>query len=135
MAGVVTKALRFNFIPGSGAAMEQDRDEKRRHTRVDFLTSILLRTKGSEILASGHSKDLSLKGVFVSTEEKLEKGTKIEVEIILSGGGNTIELFMEAVVARVEPHGMGIDFKTMDLDTYTHLKNIVLYNKQEQDEI
>ncbi|MFO7748714.1 MAG: PilZ domain-containing protein [Desulfobacteraceae bacterium] len=115
--------------------MEQDRDEKRRHTRVDFLTSILLRSKGSEILASGNSKDLSLKGVFVSTEKKLEKGTTIEVEIILSGSGKTIELFMEAVVARVEPHGLGIDFKTMELDTYTHLKNIVLYNKQEHDEI
>jgi len=31
-------------------------------------------------------------------------------------------------VARVVDTGIGLSFEAMDVDTYTHLKNIVLYN-------
>ncbi|MEA1968757.1 MAG: PilZ domain-containing protein [Thermodesulfobacteriota bacterium] len=112
-----------------------NKDERRRHTRVDFLTRIVLKSKDLEIVAKGSSKDLSLKGVFFNTEEKLAKGSKVSVKIILSGGDEGIELAMESIVARVEEHGLGLKFQTMDLDSYTHLKNIVLYNKEDSDEI
>lgn len=105
--------------------------ERRRHTRVDFLTQIVLKSKESEITANGSSRDLSCKGVFVNTRETLAEDAVVDVKIILSGGGQNIELFMEAFVARVEAHGLGLEFTRMDLDTYTHLKNIVLYNKDE----
>ncbi|MEA2060947.1 MAG: PilZ domain-containing protein [Thermodesulfobacteriota bacterium] len=105
--------------------------ERRRHTRVDFLTHIVLKSKGSEIAAQGSSRDLSCKGIFINTREKLAENDGVEVKIILSGGGQNIELFMDAFVARVEAHGLGLEFTRMDLDTYTYLKNIVMYNKDE----
>ena len=47
-------------------------NEKRRHSRVGFSTAIeiLLQADGKEVKLSGSSKDLSLKGMFVNSDEK-----------------------------------------------------------------
>ncbi len=105
-----------------------DNQERRRHTRVEFSTRIVLMTNDAEIEARGSSKDLSLKGVFLNTDKKLEAGLECNVKIYLSGGIGDIELAMKARVARVVDTGIGLSFEAMDLDSYTHLKNIVLYN-------
>ncbi len=103
-------------------------DDRRGHTRVDFQTRILLNADGIEIDTEGSSKDLSLKGVFVNSDYSISPGTQCSVKILLSGGIETIELNMKATVARDEAQGLGISFDSMDLDSYTHLKNIVRYN-------
>lgn len=105
-----------------------DNKEKRKHTRVEFSTRIVLMASDTEIEATGSSKDLSLKGVFVNTDKKLDVGTECNVKIFLSGGIGDIELAMTAKVARVVDAGLGLAFEAMDVDSYTHLKNIVLYN-------
>lgn len=109
--------------------MEQkEHDERRKHIRVHFKTRILLCADGIEIDAEGSSKDLSMKGVFITTDKHLPLGTACDVKILLSGGIKDLELTMEATVARVEPTGIGLAFDSIDLDSFTHLKNIVLYN-------
>ena len=105
-----------------------DNQERRRHTRVHFSTRIVLMANDTEIEAMGNSKDLSLKGVFVNTDKKLDVGAECHVKIFLSGGIGDIELAMKAKVARVVDTGLGLCFESMDVDSYTHLKNIVLYN-------
>lgn len=105
-----------------------DKQEKRKHVRVEFSTRIVLIASDTEIEASGSSKDLSLKGVFVNTDKKLDVGDECNVKIFLSGGIGDIELAMTAKVARVVDAGLGLCFEAMDVDSYTHLKNIVLYN-------
>ncbi len=35
---------------------------------------------------------------------------------------------MKGTVIRISENGMGIEFDSMDVDTYSHLKNIVHYN-------
>ncbi len=105
-----------------------DNQERRRYTRVEFSTRIVLMTSDTKIEAKGSSKDLSLKGVFVNTDKKIEIGSGCNVKIFLSGGVGDIELAMEARVARVVETGLGLSFEAMDVDSYTHLKNIVLYN-------
>ena len=110
-------------------------EDKRRHIRVDFKTKIVIKAGEQEIEASGNSRDLSLKGVFVYTDKKLPAGTKCSVKILLSGGIDDIELKMEAEVKRVEKNGLGIAFGSMDLDSYTHLRNIMRYNAEGFNEI
>ena len=101
---------------------------RRRYTRVEFSTRIVLTASSAKIEAMGSSKDLSLKGVFVDTDIKLAQGIECDLKIFLTGGVEEIELSIRARVARVVDTGLGISFESMDLDTYTHLKNIVLYN-------
>ncbi|MCK5096970.1 MAG: PilZ domain-containing protein [Desulfobacteraceae bacterium] len=104
--------------------------ERRKHERVKFLTSISVKidTGDKEIEVKGDSKDLSLKGLFIITNEKISIGSPCGVRIILSGTTEDVELHIKGVVARTENIGLGITFDSMDVDSFTYLKNIVKYN-------
>jgi hypothetical protein len=102
--------------------------DKRSVERVPFRVSAILKTNNREI-RSETTEDLSVKGVFVLTEEFLEEETPCQVLLELSGTSSDLRLRMEGRVARVRPgKGMGIEFTTLDLEVYTLLKNIVEYN-------
>lgn len=105
-------------------------DERRKHSRVPFTTELRIQIKadGKEVDVLGNSKDLSLKGIFVSTGDFFESGTTCDIGIYLTGGIEKIELQIKGRVVRVTENGMGIVFDSMDVDTYSHLKNIVQYN-------
>jgi hypothetical protein len=105
-----------------------NQDDRRRHTRVDFSTKILLKARDVEIETTGSTRDLSMKGVYVSTDRQVPLGTECQVTVLLSGGIETLTLSMKARVARVEAGGIGLSFDSMDLESYTHLKNILMYN-------
>ncbi len=111
--------------------------EKRRGIRVDFSTQIILMVDGSdsESQIEGSSKDLSLKGIFINTTEEIPVGSKCKVNVFLTGMVEAIVLQMQGDVARKTPSGIAIDFNLMDIDSYTHLKNIVRYNASEIDDI
>ena len=104
--------------------------DRRRHKRVEFSTQIrvLLDADDRQIDLVGDSKDLSLKGIYILTDEKVAEGTKCSLKIFLTGGVEDIELKMESTVARADEKGLGITFDSMDVDSFTHLKNIVKYN-------
>lgn len=105
-------------------------DEKRKHTRVGFATEIhiLIDSEGQQIRLDGNSNNLSLTGLFVETRTRFSIQTKCLVNIYLTGGIDKIELSINATVVRDTGTGMGIEFDSMDVDTYSHLKNIVYYN-------
>jgi c-di-GMP-binding flagellar brake protein YcgR len=105
-------------------------DERRQHSRVDFATTIQIQieAEGKIVNLSGDSKDLSLHGVFARTDNKLPLGSKCSVTVCLTGTIEKIELLMKGAVVRDDVDGMGIKFDSMDVETYSHLKNIVQYN-------
>ncbi|MBF0469040.1 MAG: PilZ domain-containing protein [Desulfamplus sp.] len=106
---------------------------RRNYQRVPFSTRIILIHSDNEVDITGNSANLSVKGLFVKTEKKVSPGMACTVKIILSGGIDEIELLIHARITRVEDNGMGIVFDAMDLETYTHLKNIVQYNSANGD--
>lgn len=111
--------------------------EKRKHPRVRFKTriEIVLQGDGKQIELEGDSKDLSLKGVFARAREDIvPPGTPCDIDIFLTGGIDEIKLSIKGTVARSSNEGMGIVFDSMDLDTYSHLKNIVYYNSVDESE-
>lgn len=105
-------------------------DERRKHIRVGFTTDIhiVIGADDEQVNLKGSSKDLSLKGIFVNTTKRFPAHTKCFVKIYLSGGIDDIELLINATIVRETDSGMGIEFDSMDIDTYSHLKNIVYYN-------
>ena len=108
-------------------------DDRRGHSRVDFATriQILLDIDGQQEQLGGHSKDLSLKGIFAISDKRFPPGTRCVVKTCLTGTVEKIELVMMAKVVRQTTKGIGIVFDSMDVETYSHLKNIVRYNKVE----
>lgn len=113
--------------------IEKNDNERRQKLRVDFKTNVIVNTAESEISVDGSSKDLSLKGVFVNTKEKIPENTKCYVRVLLSGMTENIALKMQGKVIRKDEAGIAIAFDSMDLDSYTHLKNIVRYNTSDPD--
>lgn len=103
--------------------------------RVDFATRIIVHVEGREIDVSGSSKDISLTGVFVHTKEVLAVDTPCSVEIILSGTIEPLHLKMNGRTVRKTDQGVAVTFEAMDIDSYTHLKNIVRYNAPDPDAV
>lgn len=103
--------------------------EKRKSERAAFETQVIIKgIDDMEIQANGSSKDLSLKGIFVNTDKEIPIGSECEVEVILTGMVEDVVLKMNGKVMRKEGEGIGISFESIDLESYTHLKNIVMYN-------
>ncbi len=115
--------------------LNHDKIGERRKPRVPFGTRITMTVGESRIQVSGSSKDLSLKGVFVNTDKAPEVGSKCSLAIELTG---TIEAFVLEIQGHVARHGDGgvaVIFDAMEVDTYTHLKNVVRYNYENPDEV
>jgi c-di-GMP-binding flagellar brake protein YcgR len=107
-----------------------DKGDRRKFTRVGFATQIEIDLKTSDqAKLEGNSKDLSLKGIFVVTDRQFARGTGCFVKIYLTGGLEKIELVIQGTIVRQTDAGIGILFNSMDVETYSHLKNIVHYNR------
>lgn len=103
--------------------------EKRKNERAAFETQVVIKgVDGIKIQAKGSSKDLSLKGIFVTTDKEIAIGSECEIEVILTGMIEDVVLKMNGKVMRKEKTGVGVHFESIDLESYTHLKNIVMYN-------
>jgi hypothetical protein len=110
-------------------------EDRRIKRRVDFTTRITLRIKDAELKIDGSSKDISLNGVFIHTDEALPLNEPCDVEIILTGTVEPLNLKMNGKIARKEAHGVAVAFGAMDIDSYSHLKNIVRYNTSDPDDV
>ena len=110
-----------------------DNDDRRKNERVGFTTPIHIAivADGRKMDVQGSTKDLSLKGLFIETQDKIPIGTKCSVEVSLTGSIDQIVLRMKATIVRKTERGLGIAFDSMDVDSYTHLKNIVQYNSMQ----
>ena len=115
--------------------LKQDEQERRRDIRVDFDTDVSVMADGVESRYRGNTRDLSLRGVFIKTTDTLKIGTHCQVEVMLSGLQDQLVLKMEGHVVRRCDEGFAIYFESVDLDSYTHLKNIVRYNVPDTDVI
>ncbi len=102
--------------------------ERRNGIRVDFATKVFI-TVGDQLTQyDGDSKDISLRGIFLSTEDYLEINSNCDIEIRLAGAQDDITLSLRGHIVRKEESGYAIYFDSVDLDSYTHLKNIIKYN-------
>ncbi len=108
-----------------------DNAERRRHSRVEFEIDILVQVESGQkkIEFEGSCCDLSLKGIYIRTENRFVLGTGCSITVCLPGATQKIDLLMKGVIVRSDDNGMGIEFDSMDVDTYSHLKNIVKYNR------
>ena len=108
-------------------------EEKRQKTRVPFQTQVVIRSGGEEIISEADSRDISLRGMFVRTRQPLSVDTACQVEILLTGSSSRLSIRVQGRVAREERGGVGIVFDSLDIDSYYHLKNLLLYNAQDPD--
>ncbi|NWH03491.1 PilZ domain-containing protein [Desulfobacter latus] len=113
-----------------------DKDDRRKYSRVTFTTRIEIRmldVSGQHVQFMADSKDLSQRGLFVKTEKRPSLDTACRVTVYLSRGTDDLKLEIQGRIVRHTDAGFGVAFESMDLDTYSHLKMLVLYNIEAKD--
>lgn len=88
---------------------------KRRFERTDCQTEAEIRYKGAVI--KGEVENLSLKGLFVKTDEKIDVDEQVEISIFFHGADSDLSFSLQANVMRVAEHGLGFHFQKIDVDT------------------
>jgi hypothetical protein len=105
----------------------------RQFSRVNFRIAATIKT--AERQFQGAVKNLSMRGMFLITEERLSVGDMVGITIVLIGSSPDISVSFEGKVCRVGENGLGFSFEKIDLDSYTHLKNIIVYNSDDAEKV
>jgi hypothetical protein len=105
----------------------------RQFSRVRFQVGATVISAEKRI--QGTVENLSMHGMFLVTDQQLPINAAVEITIALSGVTPEIAITVNGKVRRIAPNGIGFDFERMDLDSYTHLKNIIAYNLSDADKV
>ena len=104
--------------------------KKREFTRV----STKIRAEVTAIL-SGRTRDMSVKGFYLVCDRSLPVGTECLVAVYLGEPPGQVRIEMAGTVVRVDDTGMAIEFSKMDIDSFDHLRKLVLYNSTDTDQV
>lgn len=106
----------------------------RKFSRVPFqVVGTVVASDGRSF--KGQIGNLSMNGLFLLTLEQLPMGEAVEIHISLSGSDPEISVAFSGRVSRIQDDGIGFHFEKVDLDSYTHLKNIIAYNIEDPDKV
>ena len=105
----------------------------RKFSRVNFVVNATI--KAAESRFQGSVENLSMKGMFLKTGERLEIGEPVEITILLTGTDPELTISFSGRVCRATDDGLGFTFEKIDLDSYTHLKNIIAYNMFDSEKV
>ncbi len=101
----------------------------RKFTRV--ISHIPVDVEADGTAASGDVRDIGFEGLWLPTNTPLSSQTRCLVTIHLS---ESIKIRADGVVVRSEPDGIAVQFlELLDLESYGHLRNLILYNSHETD--
>ncbi|NTV39607.1 MAG: PilZ domain-containing protein [Demequinaceae bacterium] len=103
----------------------------RKFTRVNPHLPIDVVADGRTV--SGEVRDVGFEGVWVPAEVPLSERTPCRVTIHLA---ESIKICADGVVVRSEPDGFAVQFvELLDLESYGHLRNLILYNSRDTDTV
>jgi hypothetical protein len=108
-----------------------DGDERRGFTRVPFRVEVTLAGDHTTVV-SADVRDVSLNGLYAACSGRLPPGSRCEVLLALGGPGSEVRLSLRGRVARVDRAGLAVEFLDMGLDTFYHLRNLVMFNSDDQ---
>lgn len=75
----------------------------------------MIRYKGAAI--NGVVENLSLKGLFVNTDQKIDVGEQVEISLYFFGVDSDLSFSLRATVVRATENGLGFNFQKIDVDS------------------
>ncbi len=105
----------------------------RKFSRVPFHVTVTATVEGRSF--QGKVSNLSMNGLFLETSEKLPDGEAADLVITLEGTDPEIAVSFLGRVCRITEDGIGFRFEKIDLDSYTHLRNIIAYNMADAEKV
>lgn len=83
--------------------------EKRAHSRVSFKVQVSCTTEGGAVV-TGVTRDLSVGGAFIESNEIPAFGSKVSVSLAVTGYEN---LRISGIVRWTKPEGFGLQFQLL----------------------
>jgi hypothetical protein len=83
---------------------------------------------GTGDILTAEVNNLSLRGCHVSTFDPLAAGGRYHLTLFIEDDEQALHFKVEARVVRSDQDGMGVEFMEMPLESYEHLRNLVLLN-------
>jgi len=108
--------------------MADHADERREFVRVPFNTKAEAHTGGQVIRSSG-AIDLSMSGLRMATGDAVPApDTPCRINIILQALASRLVVEARGKIVRAEPGTLAVEFIEIDVDSYNHLRQIILNN-------
>lgn len=106
---------------------------KRKMSRVDFKVDATLTIK--DLKKKCKVRDLSLAGIYLTTDLDLELGDKAAIKIEISSDRTSGQIELSGEVVRKDTFGVAFEFLELPLDSYLFLRNIIVYNYGDAKEV
>ena len=108
-------------------AAAADKDQ-RRFSRIPFAAEVVLGLRNGEY--SCRLLDIALKGALVESDSTLplETGENCSLTLVLGSGGDGERIVMEGRTVHVEGERIGIECRSLDVDSLTNLRRLVGLN-------
>lgn len=107
--------------------------EKREFIRIPFTAEVEINAERGAIRAT-KGIDIGMGGLHLTAvDAKLAPGALCRVAIILNAVDHGPTLEAGGKVVRSEPGSLAIEFTELDLDSYHHLRRLILLNTDEPD--
>lgn len=107
---------------------------RREWTRVSVVVDVEVGPEGHPKI-SGQARDVSIKGLYLVTPKTLPSGTVCRLNLLLSGTQTPVYVRVSGRVVYVDDSGMAIEFFQVDPESFVHLRNLVLYNSADPDQV
>lgn len=104
--------------------------ERRNSSRVQLQASVVLTTGDKIFAAEADLKDISLDGISFRSSNGMELNSIYNVEITLTGSSSVLKISAKGRVLRQDSQLTAIKFTELDMDSYMHLKNIMMVNRK-----
>jgi hypothetical protein len=95
--------------------------KKRQFERVDCRTTALITYQGRAF--RGEVENLSLKGLFVKTDQKIDLNETVQVTVYFNGDSGDLSFGIEGKVVRCDEQGIGLSFQKIDTKSLVHTLN------------
>ena len=100
--------------------MKTKGQERRRYQRIKIEIHAKV-DSGEEVLVSGYTRDLSLKGFFIKSDKKIPVGTRCRAVLLLEQKGEEVQVKADGVVVRHDKPGFAVELTKIDLDSITFI--------------
>jgi hypothetical protein len=108
--------------------------DRRQFQRVPFRAEVTVRAAG-RTLRSGSTLDLSMNGILLeAAEAPPAEGTPCDIAITLTGSDPLVTISARGFIVRSGPGTLAARLSEVDLDSYQHLRQLILHNAADPDQ-
>jgi hypothetical protein len=111
-----------------------EQNNAREFSRIEIPMTATLSVDGEKTV-SCKVVNISLNGIELCTEHNMSLGDRCQVEVQIGNPDDTLSIFAEGKVARITSDGLAVNFESIGLESYDHLKNMITYNAGNIDQV